>query len=96
MQARPKAAAMKSSRTLRSDCSLPMGEALPHLLLLTVIFFTTFMARIILAPLLPAMQVELAIDHSSAGNLFFILSGGYCLSPDAEIHEDYRGKEVAK
>lgn len=80
VKARLKASAMKSSRTTRSDCSLPMNEALPHLLLLTVIFFITFMARIILAPLLPAIQAELAIGHSSAGNLFFILSGGYCLS----------------
>ena len=71
---------MKPSRTMGSNCSLPISAALPHLLLLTVIFFTTFMARIILAPLLPAMQVELAFDHSRAGNLFFILSGGYCLS----------------
>jgi NNP family nitrate/nitrite transporter-like MFS transporter len=38
------------------------------------------MARIILAPLLPAIQAELAIDHRAAGNLFFILSAGYGLS----------------
>lgn len=55
-------------------------EALPQLLLLTVIFFSTFIARIVLAPLLPAVQAELSIGHGSAGGLFFILSGGYFLS----------------
>lgn len=66
--------------TAQADGHMPLFEALPHLLLLTTIFFTGFMARIILAPLLPAIQAELAMDHSGAGNLFFILSSGYCLS----------------
>ncbi len=71
---------MTSSHNVPSDGNLPLSEALPQLLLLTTIFFTTFMARIILAPLLPAVQTELAMDHSGAGHLFFILSCGYCLS----------------
>ena len=64
----------------RPKHDLPITDALPHLLLLTAIFFTTFVARIILAPLLPAIQVELGIDHRSAGNLFFVLSTGYFAS----------------
>jgi len=59
---------------------LAFREALPHLLLLVAIFFTMFLARIILAPLLPAIQGELNIGHRSAGNLFFILSTGYFMS----------------
>jgi NNP family nitrate/nitrite transporter-like MFS transporter len=59
---------------------LPFRKALPHLFLLTAIFFTTFVARIILAPLLPAIQMELGIDHRSAGHLFLILSAGYFAS----------------
>jgi NNP family nitrate/nitrite transporter-like MFS transporter len=71
---------MKPSCDTHQYGNLTIIEALPHLLLLTTIFFTSFMARIILAPLLPAIQAELSIDYSSAGNLFFVLSGGYCLS----------------
>jgi NNP family nitrate/nitrite transporter-like MFS transporter len=40
----------------------------------------TFVARIILAPFLPAIQIELGIDHRGAGNLFLILSTGYFTS----------------
>ena len=71
---------MTSSNSPLTDGNLPLSQALPQLLLLTTIFFTTFIARIILAPLLPAIQTELAMDHSGAGHLFFILSSGYCLS----------------
>ena len=71
---------MKASTDIGRDGDLPIGTALPHLLLLATIFFTMFLARIVLAPLLPAIQNELAIDHGEAGNLFLILSGGYCLS----------------
>jgi len=59
---------------------LSITEALPHLLLLSAIFFINFLARIILAPLLPEIQTELGIGYRSAGNLFFILSTGYFLS----------------
>ena len=59
---------------------LPMNGAMPHLILLAAIFFITFIARIILAPLLHAIQGELAFDHRDAGNLFLIISTGYFLS----------------
>ena len=62
---------MTSSDRTFPDGNLPIIQAVPQLLLLTTIFFTTFMARIILAPLLPAMQAELAMNHRGAGNLFF-------------------------
>ena len=71
---------MKPSDNAHQGSGLAILEALPHLLLLTAIFFTTFLARIILAPLLPTIQAELAIGHRSAGNLFFILSTGYFIS----------------
>jgi MFS transporter, NNP family, nitrate/nitrite transporter len=71
---------MKPSDNARPVDDLSILEALPHLLLLTALFFTTFLARIILAPLLPTIETELAIGHRSAGNLFFILSSGYFLS----------------
>jgi NNP family nitrate/nitrite transporter-like MFS transporter len=60
--------------------AMPLTRALPHLLLLTLIFFAAFLARIVLAPLLPGIQSELPMDHSTAGSLFFILSTGYFVS----------------
>ena len=50
------------------------------LLLLTAIFFLTFMARIIQAPLMPAIEEELGISHGAAGSLFFTISIGYFVS----------------
>jgi len=53
------------------------GSSLGSLLLLTLLFFTNFMARIIQAPLMPAIEMDLHITHADAGSLFFILSVGY-------------------
>ena len=44
---------------------------------LTVIFLLNFVSRIILSPLLPTIEKELAISHSQAGFLFFLSSAGY-------------------
>jgi len=41
------------------------------------LFFLNFAARIILSPLLPTIEKELAISHSQAGFFFFLSSGGY-------------------
>ncbi len=50
------------------------------LLFLTVIFFFNFASRMVLAPLLPAMEAELGFGHAEAGSLYLIISVGYCLS----------------
>jgi len=50
------------------------------LLLLTTIFFLNFMARIIPAPLMPAIEAELGISHGAAGSLFFTISIGYFIA----------------
>ena len=50
------------------------------ILLLTLIFFINFLARIILAPLLPAIERDLHLDHGEAGALFLLISLGYCTS----------------
>jgi NNP family nitrate/nitrite transporter-like MFS transporter len=44
---------------------------------LVVIFFLNFVSRIILAPLLPTIEQELAISHGQAGFFFFLISAGY-------------------
>ena len=51
--------------------------ALPSLLLLTTIFFLNFLARIIMAPLLPVIRDDFSLDHSGAGRFFLLLSCGY-------------------
>ena len=60
--------------------NLPMKHAFPHLLMLTAIFFVTFLARIVLAPLLPSIQAELSLDYRDAGHLFLVISAGYFIA----------------
>ena len=43
------------------------------------IFLLNFSARIILSPLLPTIEEELAISHGQAGFFFFLISAGYLL-----------------
>ena len=50
---------------------------LSPLLLLTSIFFVNFIARIILAPLMPKVRTDLALSHAEAGSLFLLISFGY-------------------
>jgi NNP family nitrate/nitrite transporter-like MFS transporter len=58
----------------------PFASSLGQLALITLLFFTNFMARIVHAPLLPAIEKELNISHAEAGSFFFILSIGYFLT----------------
>jgi NNP family nitrate/nitrite transporter-like MFS transporter len=55
----------------------PFRSYLPFLLYLTGIFFLNFIARVILAPLVPSIEKDLGIGHGEAGSLFFFLSLGY-------------------
>ena len=50
------------------------------LVFLAVIFFFNFIARVILAPLLPAIEKDLHLSHSASGSLFLLLSAGYFVS----------------
>lgn len=50
------------------------------LLFLTVIFFITFLARIILSPLMPVVEADLHLDHGQAGALFLPVAFGYFLA----------------
>ena len=63
---------------MRVNAQLPSLRAqLGPVFFLAVIFFLNFVSRIILSPLLPTIEKELAINHSQAGFLFFLSSGGY-------------------
>jgi len=66
------AAAMGNGESFRAS--------LGQLFLLTLLFFMNFMARIVQAPLMPAIEKDLHITHADAGSLFFILSVGYFLT----------------
>lgn len=66
------AAAMGDEESFRSS--------LGRLFLLTLLFFMSFMARIIQAPLMPAIEKDLHITHAEAGSLFFIMSAGYFIT----------------
>ena len=46
---------------------------------LVLIFLLNFIARIILSPLLPTIEKELAITHGQAGFFFFLISAGYLI-----------------
>ncbi len=57
----------------------PFRSHLPSLLYLTAIFFLNFLARVALAPLMPAIERDLNVGHSEAGSFFLFISLGYCL-----------------
>jgi NNP family nitrate/nitrite transporter-like MFS transporter len=43
-----------------------------------MIFYVNFVSRIVIAPLLPVIEVEFGLDHAQAGSLFLFLAAGYC------------------
>ncbi|MFH1058419.1 MAG: MFS transporter [Pseudomonadota bacterium] len=47
------------------------------LLILTTVFFIQFLSRIVLGPLLPALERDLGLTHAEAGSLFLPISVGY-------------------
>ncbi|MBI5966370.1 MAG: MFS transporter [Deltaproteobacteria bacterium] len=51
----------------------PLGP----LFLLVAIFYLSFVARIIFAPLLPVVERDLSLGHGQAGSLFFFVAAGY-------------------
>ncbi|MBW2117985.1 MAG: MFS transporter [Deltaproteobacteria bacterium] len=56
------------------------GSQIGPLLFLTTIFFLNFISRIILAPLMPAIEKDLGVSHGEAGSLFLLISAGYFIS----------------
>ena len=50
------------------------------LLILASIFFLNFISRIILAPLIPEIELAFKITHADAGSLFFLISLGFFIS----------------
>ena len=56
------------------------GAQLPPILLLTLIFFLGFVARIGFAPLAPVIETYFQLTHAQAGSLFLMMSAGYFTS----------------
>ncbi len=50
------------------------------ILFITLIFFLTFVARVLISPLMPEIEESLGISHSQSGSLFLFMSAGYFLS----------------
>lgn len=48
--------------------------------LLTLTFFFNFVARIIMAPLMPTVETDLGLGHGQAGSLFLGTAAGYMLA----------------
>lgn len=55
----------------------PFRALVGPLLLLALLFFLNFLARLILAPLMPTMEKDLGISHGEAGSFFLLISIGY-------------------
>ncbi len=72
----PRSCQLPEDRDPAADFKSQFGP----ILILTTIFFLNFIARIIMAPLLPAIREDLALDHSGAGRFFLLLSCGYFLA----------------
>jgi NNP family nitrate/nitrite transporter-like MFS transporter len=53
---------------------------LGQVLILTSMFAVNFMARTILAPLLPIIENDLGVSHAEAGSLFLLISAGFFIS----------------
>lgn len=65
---------------LPTNNSRSLRRGIGPLILLTIIFFLNFNARVVIAPLLPEIEADLGISHRSAGSLFFMISTGYFIA----------------
>jgi MFS transporter, NNP family, nitrate/nitrite transporter len=65
------------------DCPMPVPfrEKIGITLFLAWLFYLGFVARVMFAPLMPAIEKDLGIGHSEAGSLFLMMSIGYLLAP---------------
>ncbi|OQY06238.1 MAG: MFS transporter [Desulfobacteraceae bacterium 4572_123] len=71
---------MQNSATDSDNQKGKFRHHLRALVFLAVIFFFNFIARVILAPLLPAIEKDMHLTHSASGSLFLMLSTGYFVS----------------
>jgi NNP family nitrate/nitrite transporter-like MFS transporter len=65
------------------ECPIPepFKKSVGAVLVLSGLFYITFVARIIFAPLMPFIQEDLAVSNSQAGSLFLMISIGLFTAP---------------
>ena len=73
----PNSSNLPDAGTKQPQLQKAFRDRLPPLLLLTAIFFVNFLARIVLAPLMPAVESDLGLSHAEAGSFFLLVSLGY-------------------
>jgi len=66
--------------TVPTEAGSSFRSQIGPILLLASIFLLNFTGRIIIAPLLPAIEADLSISHAQAGTLFLITTTGYFLA----------------
>lgn len=55
-------------------------DPLVPILFVTLVFFLTFLARVMFSPLLPRIEDETGIGHAQSGSLFLVMSLGYFMA----------------
>lgn len=68
---------MNHSATDPGETESTFRSRIGPILLLVSIFFLNFLGRIVLAPLLPAIEEDLSISHAQAGSLILVTTAGY-------------------
>lgn len=74
-----KKSSVKPNLAANEQSAGPFWLQLSPVLFLVLLFLLNFISRIILAPLLRAIEKELGITHGQAGSLFFFVSLGYVM-----------------
>ena len=66
-----------------ADCPMsePFRAKIGITLFLACLFYQGFIARIIFAPLMPAIETDMGLNHAQAGGLFLMISIGLLLAP---------------
>ncbi|MFO7860114.1 MAG: MFS transporter [Desulfosalsimonas sp.] len=68
-------------QTSNTDKALPppfyRPDPLVPILFISLIFFMTFLARVMFSPLMPSIETEMNLSHAQAGSMFLIMSIGY-------------------
>jgi len=62
------------------DRNVPFAKQLGPILFLTTIFFLNFVGRIVFAPLLSSIEIDLGVAHAEAASFFLLTSIGYFIS----------------
>ena len=75
----PPASGSSSDHAKRAEYTNFRSQIGP-IFLLAAIFLLNFLSRVILAPLLPTIEKDLAVSHGEAGSLFLLISMGYFVS----------------